>query len=64
MSMNGQWGFNCLIRNSIQVSWVPETFPGYGNACLLDDNLVRKPAYYALSDMLREVAAAAVRAVV
>jgi endo-1,4-beta-xylanase len=34
------------------VSWVPSTFPGYGNACLFDDNLKRKPAYFAISDML------------
>lgn len=36
------------------VSWVPETFPGNGNADLLDANFTRKPAYYAISDMLRE----------
>jgi endo-1,4-beta-xylanase len=36
------------------VSWVPSTFPGYGNACLFDDNLKRKPAYFAVSDMLIE----------
>lgn len=36
------------------VSWVPETFPGQGDACLLDANFRRKPAYYAISDMLRE----------
>ncbi|KAF2712941.1 glycoside hydrolase family 10 protein [Pleomassaria siparia CBS 279.74] len=36
------------------VSWVPSTFPGYGNACLWDDALKRKPAYYAISDMLRD----------
>ncbi|CAI6333109.1 unnamed protein product [Periconia digitata] len=38
------------------VSWVPESFPGYGNACLLDDDLQRKPAYYAIEKMLDEVA--------
>ncbi|KAF2637206.1 glycoside hydrolase [Massarina eburnea CBS 473.64] len=36
------------------VSWVPETFPGYGNACLFDDGLKRKQAYYAVSDVLRD----------
>jgi endo-1,4-beta-xylanase len=36
------------------VSWVPYTFPEAGSACLLDDNFVRKPAYYAIADMLRE----------
>ncbi|KAH7135864.1 glycoside hydrolase superfamily [Dendryphion nanum] len=36
------------------VSWVPETFPGFGEATLFDVNLKRKPAYYAISDMLRE----------
>lgn len=35
------------------VSWVPETFPGNGDADLLDANFTRKPAYYAISDMLR-----------
>jgi len=35
------------------VSWVPATFPGFGNACLWDDDLKKKPAYYAISDMLR-----------
>jgi len=39
------------------VSWVPESFPGNGNACLWDENLERKPAYYAIADMLREAAA-------
>ncbi|KAF1958384.1 glycoside hydrolase [Byssothecium circinans] len=36
------------------VSWVPESFPGYGNACLFDEKLGRKPAYYAISDVLRD----------
>jgi len=39
------------------VSWVPESFPGNGNACLWDENLERKPAYYAIADMLKEAAA-------
>ncbi|KIJ66957.1 glycoside hydrolase family 10 protein [Hydnomerulius pinastri MD-312] len=26
-------------------SWVPSSFPGYGEACPWDENLVRKPAY-------------------
>jgi endo-1,4-beta-xylanase len=38
------------------VSWVPETFPGYGDACLWDKDLNKKPAYYAISDMLRSYA--------
>lgn len=38
------------------VSWVPETFPGYGDACLWSANFTIKPAYYAISDMLREYA--------
>jgi endo-1,4-beta-xylanase len=36
------------------VSWVPYTFPGQGNACLWDENFVKKPAYYAVADALRE----------
>ncbi|KAH8651577.1 glycoside hydrolase superfamily [Tricladium varicosporioides] len=27
-------------------SWVPSTFPGTGSACLFDENLNRKPAYF------------------
>ena len=27
-------------------SWVPSTFPGTGSACILDDNLNQKPAYF------------------
>ncbi|KAF2020582.1 glycoside hydrolase family 10 protein [Aaosphaeria arxii CBS 175.79] len=38
------------------VSWVPYTFPGWGNACLLDDDFNKKPAYYAVSDVLRAAA--------
>lgn len=29
-------------------SWVPSTFSGQGAACLFDDNLVKKPAYYGI----------------
>ena len=36
------------------VSWVPETFIGEGNACLWNQNLQRKPAYYAVADVLRK----------
>ncbi|KAF2114452.1 glycoside hydrolase superfamily [Lophiotrema nucula] len=36
------------------VSWVPSTFPGNGDADLLDANFTRKPAYYAVSDILRD----------
>lgn len=38
------------------VSWVPSTFPGFGNACIWDENFNKKPAYYAISDMLIEAA--------
>lgn len=38
------------------VSWVPETFPGNGNACLWDENLQRKPAYFAVQDVLVKAA--------
>jgi endo-1,4-beta-xylanase len=33
---------------------VPETFIGEGNACLWNQNLQRKPAYYAVADVLRK----------
>ncbi|TVY84679.1 Endo-1,4-beta-xylanase D, partial [Lachnellula suecica] len=39
----------CLAVKScvgITYSWVPSTFPGTGAACLFDENLVRKPAYF------------------
>ncbi len=39
------------------VSWVPETFLGEGNACLWNEKLERKPAYYAVADVLREAGA-------
>jgi endo-1,4-beta-xylanase len=35
------------------VSWVPETFPGNGDATLYRANFERKPAYYAVADVLR-----------
>lgn len=38
------------------VSWVPDTFPGFGNACVWDKDFKKKPAYYAISDLLREYA--------
>ncbi|KAF2738731.1 glycoside hydrolase [Polyplosphaeria fusca] len=38
------------------VSWVPETFPGQGDATLWTANFTKKPAYYAISDMLIEAA--------
>jgi endo-1,4-beta-xylanase len=36
------------------VSWVPETFPGNGDATLWRESFERKPAYYAVADVLRE----------
>lgn len=38
------------------VSWVPETFKGEGNACLWDEGLKRKPAYYAVAEVLKKAA--------
>jgi endo-1,4-beta-xylanase len=38
------------------VSWVPETFPGQGDATLYRQNFERKPAYFAVSDVLRAAA--------
>lgn len=35
------------------VSWVPDTFPGFGNADIWDANFTKKPTYYAVSDLLR-----------
>ncbi|KDN59803.1 putative glycosyl hydrolase family 10 [Colletotrichum sublineola] len=38
-------------------SWVPATFPGQGGACLWDQNLKPKPAYYSVSSALAAAAA-------
>ena len=38
------------------VSWVPETFPGQGNACLWSANFTKKPAYYAIGDVFKAAA--------
>lgn len=40
-------------------SWIPNTFPGKGDACLYDANFTKKPAYTSVSSLL---AAAATRA--
>ncbi|KAK1984482.1 glycoside hydrolase superfamily [Colletotrichum cereale] len=40
-------------------SWVPGTFPGQGGACLWDENLKPKPAYYSVSSALAAAAGAA-----
>lgn len=36
------------------VSWVPSTFPGNGNACLWDEKFGKKPAYWAIADVLKQ----------
>ncbi|KAL1850375.1 hypothetical protein Daus18300_012970 [Diaporthe australafricana] len=33
-------------------SWVPNTFPGQGGACLYDENLEPKPAFFSVSSVL------------
>ena len=38
------------------VSWVPSTFPGQGNATLYNSDFSRKPAYYAVADVLKAAA--------
>jgi endo-1,4-beta-xylanase len=40
------------IYYSNQYSWVPSTFPGQGAACLFDEDLNRKPAYYGVVSAL------------
>jgi endo-1,4-beta-xylanase len=40
------WGF------TDHASWVPSTFPGWGDALLLDANFAKKPAYQAVHDLL------------
>lgn len=41
-----------FFTNSWQYSWVPSTFPGTGAACLFDEDLNRKPAYYGVVSAL------------
>jgi endo-1,4-beta-xylanase len=41
-----------ILVNIGQVSWVPETFPGEGAACLFDEDLNRKPAFYGVVSAL------------
>ena len=41
------WGF------TDKYSWVPVFFAGEGEATVMNENFVRKPAYYALRDTLR-----------
>ncbi|EJT76596.1 endo-1,4-beta-xylanase [Gaeumannomyces tritici R3-111a-1] len=38
-------------------SWIPGTFPGAGEACLLDQNYQKTPAYTAVAELLRSAAA-------
>ncbi len=38
-------------------SWVPSWFKGYGRALIFDENYQEKPAYWALKDVLVDVAA-------
>lgn len=43
-------------------SWIPSTFPGKGDACLFTANYTKKPAYFAVSNLLVQAAAAQVQA--
>jgi len=38
-----------------QYSWIPQTFPGQGDADLYNSDFTRKPAYYACADALSKV---------
>jgi len=46
------WGFTDAI------SWIPDTYDGYGQACLLDATLAPKPAYWAVAGALRAATSA------
>ncbi|KAM7187666.1 Glycoside hydrolase superfamily [Naviculisporaceae sp. PSN 640] len=37
-------------------SWIPGTFPGLGDACLYTSNFTKKPAYFAVENLLISVA--------
>ncbi|KEZ43728.1 hypothetical protein SAPIO_CDS4357 [Scedosporium apiospermum] len=41
-----------------QYSWIPNEFPGEGDACLYDRNLQKKPAYHSVLSMLQSAAEA------
>ena len=43
---------------SDRYSWVPGTFPGTGEACLMTEEYVKKPAYEAVLKLLQEAATA------
>lgn len=43
---------NTSLPNVEQYSWVPTTFSGQGAACLFDEDLNRKPAYYGVVSAL------------
>ncbi|SPO06143.1 related to endo-1,4-beta-xylanase [Cephalotrichum gorgonifer] len=40
-----------------QYSWIPNEFPGEGEACLFDRNLQKKPAYHSVLSVLQSAAA-------
>ena len=40
-----------------QYSWIPNEFPGEGEACLFDSNLQKKPAYHSVLSVLESAAA-------
>ncbi|CAI4214526.1 unnamed protein product [Parascedosporium putredinis] len=39
-----------------QYSWIPNEFPGEGDACLYDRNLQKKPAYHSILSLLQSAA--------
>lgn len=41
-----------ILVNIGQCSWIPDTFSGEGDACLFDEDLNRKPAYYGVVSAL------------
>ena len=49
------WGF------TDKYSWIPAQFPGYGAACIYDENYQPKPAYTALLDVLKNPSPIAVQ---
>ena len=46
------------MLTGLQYSWIPSQYPGEGEACLLDRNFNKKPAYTSVMGILQSAASA------